>query len=247
MLNQFSRTEQLFGKEGMEKLFSARVAVFGIGGVGSYSVEALARAGVGALDLIDDDKICLTNLNRQLLATHQTLGRYKVEVAAERIAEINPACKVAVHKTFFLPEKAHEFNFAAYDYVIDAVDTMSAKLALAEAARAENVPLISCMGTGNKLDPTKLQIADISKTSVCPLARIMRRELKKRGIAHLRVLFSTEQPVRQEEVGVDFGISQAEQRIVGRRDIPGSTSFVPAAAGLIIAGEVIKDLIGYSK
>ena len=236
MLNQFSRTQLIFGQEGLEKLAASRVAVFGIGGVGGYAVEALARSGVGALDLVDDDRVCLTNLNRQILATRKTIGKNKVDVAAERIADINPHCKVTTYKTFFLPENSGEFPFAEYDYVIDAVDTVTAKLALVEAARNAGVPIISCMGTGNKKDPTMLEVGDIQKTSVCPLARVMRRELKKRGIAHLKVVWSKEEPIRSE--------GSYEEEGCRKRDIPGSTAFVPAAAGLILAAEVVKDLLG---
>ena len=237
MLNEFSRTELIYGKAAMEKLASSRVAVFGVGGVGGYAVEALARSGVGALDLVDNDEVCLTNINRQILATHKTVGKYKVQVAAERIAEINPKCVVTTYQTFFLPENKGEFPFAEYDYIIDAVDTVTAKLALAEAARDAGVPIISCMGAGNKKDPTMFEVADISKTSVCPLARVMRRELKARGIAHLKVVYSREEPVRHAED------ADTEREETARRDIPGSNAFVPAVAGLIAAGEVINDII----
>ena len=250
MLNQFSRTELLIGKEGLEKLAAARVAVFGIGGVGGYAVEALARSGVGALDLIDDDRICITNLNRQLHATRKTVGKYKVDVAAERVAEINPNCVVRTFKTFYLPETEDEFDFHDYDYVIDAIDTVTGKLSLVRNANACGTPIISSMGAGNKLDPTKFEVADIYKTSVCPLARTMRRELKKFGIKHLKVVYSKEEPIRPAE---DDEISCRShcvcppgtvRKCTARRDIPGSTAFVPSVVGLIIAGEVIKDLIG---
>ena len=253
MLNQFSRTQLIFGKEALEKLAASRVAVFGIGGVGGYTVEALARSGVGALDLVDDDRICLTNLNRQLLATRKTIGKYKTEVAAERVLDINPHCTVTLHRTFFLPETKAEFDFASYDYIVDAVDTVTAKIALVEAAREANVPIISCMGTGNKVDPTMLEVGDIQKTTVCPLARVMRRELKKRGIAHLKVVYSREQPIKPDD---DLEIScrkncicppGTERKCSVRRDIPGSTAFVPSAAGLILAAEVVKDLIAIEK
>ena len=249
MLNQFSRTELLIGKEGLNKLASARVAVFGIGGVGGYAVEALARSGVGALDLIDDDRICITNLNRQLHATRKTVGKYKVDVAAERVAEINPNCVVRTYKTFYLPETEAEFDFHDYDYVIDAIDTVTGKLSLVKNANACGTPIISSMGAGNKLDPTKFEVADIYKTSVCPLARTMRRELKKFGIKHLKVVYSKEEPIRPAE---DDEISCRShcvcppgtvRKCTVRRDIPGSTAFVPSVVGLIIAGEVIKDLI----
>jgi tRNA A37 threonylcarbamoyladenosine dehydratase len=248
MLNSFSRTELLFGKDAMQKLANARVAVFGIGGVGGYTVEALARSNVGAIDLIDDDKVCITNINRQILATRKTVGKYKVDVAAERILEINPNCKVTCHKTFFMPDTKDEFNFSDYSYVVDAIDTVTGKIALVEECKASGVPIISCMGAGNKLDPTKFEVTDIYKTSVCPLARTMRRELKRRGIDHLKVLYSKEEPIRPID---DLEIScrthcvcppGTVRKCTARRDIPGSCAFVPSVAGLIIAGEVIKDL-----
>lgn len=250
MLDQFSRTELLLGKEGINKLSSCRVAVFGIGGVGGYAVEALVRSGVGALDLIDDDRVCLSNLNRQLHATRKTIGEYKVDVAAERIAEINPNCIVKTYKTFYLPETEDEFDFREYDYVIDAIDTVTGKLSLVRKANECGTPIISAMGAGNKLDPTMFEVADISKTSVCPLARTMRRELKKWGIAHLKVVYSKEQPIRPEadaEIGCRercIGSPETERKCTVRRDVPGSTAFVPSVVGLIIAGEVVKDLIG---
>ena len=247
MLNQFSRTQLLFGPEAMERLSRCRVAVFGIGGVGGYAVEALVRSGVGALDLIDDDRVCLTNLNRQLHATRKTVGKYKVDIAEERVHEINPDCRVITHKTFFMPETQAEFDFSQYNYVVDAIDTVKGKLALVEQARACGTPIISAMGAGNKLDPTAFRVADIYKTSVCPLARVMRSECQKRGIPHLKVVFSTEPPTRPLE---DPTIScrthcicpPGTRKCTVRRDIPGSTAFVPSVAGLIIAGEVIKDL-----
>ena len=249
MLNQFSRTQLLVGADGMERLFAARVAVFGIGGVGGYAVEALARSGVGTLDLIDDDKVCLTNLNRQLHATRKTVGHYKVDAAEERILEINPNCAVNKYKTFYMPDTADQFNFADYDYVIDAIDTVKGKLTLVEAAQAAHTPIISCMGAGNKLDPTAFRVADIYETSVCPLARVMRTECRKRGIKHLKVVYSTEIPTRPLE---DPTISCRQhcicppgtRKCTVRRDIPGSTAFVPSVAGLIMAGEVIRDLCG---
>lgn len=249
MLNQFSRTELIFGKEAMEKLASSRVAVFGIGGVGGYTVEALARSGVGAIDIIDDDKICLTNINRQIYATRKTVGKYKVDVAAERIAEINPDCKVTAFKTFFLPETSGEFDFTKYDYVVDAIDTVTGKIAIIEKAKESNVPVISAMGAGNKLDPTAFEVADIKNTSVCPLARVMRRELKNRGIEHLKVVYSKEKPIKPNESDEISCRNHCicppgtERKCTARRDIPGSTAFVPSVVGLIIAGEVIKDLI----
>ena len=248
MLNQFSRTELLFGKAAMEKLASSRVAVFGIGGVGGYVCEALVRSGVGAFDLIDDDKVCLTNLNRQIIATRKTIGKYKTDIMKERILEINPDAEVEVHKCFFLPENAGEFPFEDYDYIVDAVDTVTAKLELVMKAKEKGVPIISSMGAGNKLDPTMFRVADIYKTKVCPLAKVMRRELKKRGVKKLKVVYSEEQPVRPIN---DMAIScrnhcicppGAAHKCTERRDIPGSTAFVPSVVGLIIAGEVIKDL-----
>ena len=234
MDERFARAELLFGREGMEKLARARVAVFGVGGVGGYVVEALARSGVGALDLIDSDVVALSNFNRQIVATAETLGAYKVDAAKARILSINPDCSVRTYKTFFLPENADAFDFTAYDYIVDAIDTVTAKIALILKARACGVPVISSMGTGNKLDPTKLEVSDISKTSVCPLARVMRVELRKRGVAHLKVVYSKEEPTKPEE--------SREAPQGGRRSVPGSTAFVPPAAGLIIAAEVVKDL-----
>ena len=250
MLNQFSRTELLLGKEGMERLARARVAVFGIGGVGGYAVEALARSGVGALDLIDDDKVCLTNLNRQIFATRSTIGQYKVDVAKARILDINPNAQVTTYRTFYLPDTADQFDFTQYDYIIDAIDTVTGKLMLAEQAQATGTPIISCMGAGNKLDPTAFEVTDITKTSMCPLARIMRRELKKRGVAHLKVVYSKEQALTPRE---DDSIScrthcvcppGTARKCTQRRQVPGSTAFVPSVAGLIAAGEVIRDLTG---
>ena len=250
MLTQFSRTELLFGKEAMEKLAHSRVAVFGIGGVGGYVCEALVRSGVGAFDLIDDDKVCLTNLNRQIIATRSTVGKYKTDVMMERMKDINPDVEVQVHKCFFLPENADSFPFADYDYVVDAVDTVTAKISLVMKAQEAGVPIISSMGAGNKLDASAFRVADIYKTKVCPLAKVMRRELKKRGVKKLKVVYSEEQPTRPLE---DMGIScrtncicpsGAKHKCTERRDIPGSTAFVPSVAGLIIAGEVVKDLTG---
>ena len=218
----------------MEKLKNSRVAVFGVGGVGGYCVEALARAGVGALDLIDSDRVSLTNLNRQLHALHSTIGQYKVDVAKERILDISPDCTVRTYKTFYLPETAGEFDFRAYDYIVDAIDTVTGKIALVKSARACNTPIISAMGAGNKLDPTRFEVSDLAKTSVCPLARTMRRELKKYGIEHLKVVYSKEEPIRP--------LPTEEES--GKRETPGSVSFVPSVAGLILAGEVVKDLVG---
>ena len=248
MLNQFSRTQLLLGKEAMDVLENSRVAVFGIGGVGGYTVEALARSGVGIIDLIDDDKVCLTNINRQIIATRKTVGKYKVDVMKERILEINPNAVVNTHKCFFLPENKDEFDFSQYSYVVDAVDTVTAKIQLVLEAQNAGVPIISSMGAGNKLDPTQFEVADIYKTSVCPLAKVMRRELKKRGVKHLKVVYSREKAIRPIE---DMAIScrahcicppGAKHKCTERRDIPGSNAFVPSVVGLIMAGEVIKDL-----
>lgn len=240
MLNQFSRTQLLLGTEAMEKLKRARVAVFGIGGVGGHAVDALARCGVGALDLIDNDTVSLTNLNRQLVALHSTIGRYKVDVAAARIADINPRAIVRTYRTFYLPETAGQFDFSQYDYVIDAIDTVTAKLDLAERAYRTGTPIISAMGAGNKLDPTRFEVTDISKTSVCPLARVMRTELRRRGVPHLKVVYSRE-PARTPHQNDDV-----RQEAGARRAMPGSVSFVPSVAGLILAGAVIRDLCGIS-
>lgn len=249
MLNQFSRTQLLFGADAMGKLAASRVAVFGIGGVGGYTVEALARSGVGAIDLIDDDRVCLTNINRQIVATRKTVGKHKVDVMEERILDINPKCKVRAYKCFYLPETKDQFNFSEYDYVIDAVDTVTAKISLIIQANEAGTKVISCMGAGNKLDPTAFEVSDIYKTSICPLARVMRRELKKRGVKKLKVVYSKEKALRPLE---DMSIScrtncicppGAERKCTDRRDIPGSVAFVPSVAGLILAGEVIKDLI----
>lgn len=237
----------------MEKLAKSRVAVFGIGGVGGYTVEALARTGVGALDLIDDDKVCLTNINRQIYATRRTVGKYKVDVAAERIADINPDCVVNTHKTFYMPDTQGEFDFSLYDYIVDAIDTVTGKLTIIENAKRLGVPVISSMGAGNKVDPTAFEVADIYQTSVCPLARTMRRELKKRGIDSLKVVYSKEEPIRP---GEDGEISCRNhcicppgtvRKCTARRDIPGSNAFVPSVVGLIIAGEVVKDLTGFNR
>lgn len=236
MIEQFSRTQILLGEEAMERLFKARVAVFGIGGVGGYTVEALARCGVGQLDLIDSDTVSVSNLNRQILATHSSVGKLKVDVAKARVLDINPSCVVRTYPCFYLPDTAGQFDFTQYDYIIDAIDTVTGKLQLVEQAHAAGTPIICSMGTGNKLDPTMFQVADISKTSVCPLARIMRKELKKRGISHVKVVYS------QEEALTPVG-AEAEAARLGKRQIPGSTAFVPGTAGLILAGEVIKDLI----
>ena len=235
MKEQFSRTALLLGEAAVERFAGARVAVFGLGGVGSYVVEALARAGIGHLDLIDKDDISLSNLNRQLLATHATVGLLKVEAARRRVLEINPECEVRTFPVFYLPENADSFDFTQYDYIVDAIDTVTAKLALVERAHSVGTPIICCMGTGNKLDASAFQVADISKTSMCPLARVMRKELGKRGIRHLKVVYS------QEEALKPTGWEE-EAAAIGKRQIPGSVSYVPGAAGLILAGEVLKDL-----
>lgn len=237
MADQFARTRVLLGDAAMERLYHARVAVFGIGGVGGYVCEALARSGVGAFDLIDSDKVSLTNINRQIIATHETVGRYKTDVMKERILSIHPQADVRIHPCFFLPENAGEFPFDQYDYVVDAVDTVTAKIALVLKAQEEGVPIISSMGAGNKLDAGRFQVADLYETKVCPLARVMRRELKKRNVEHLKVVYSQEEPVKP----VTEGMLQ-EQGEQGR-PVPGSVAFVPSVAGLMIAGEVVKDLI----
>ena len=253
MLNQFSRTELLIGKEALERLSKAHVAVFGIGGVGGYVVEALVRSGIGAYDLIDDDKVCLTNLNRQIIATRDTIGRHKVEVMRERILSINPDAEVTTHRCFYLPENAQDFDFSSYDYVVDAVDTVTAKLEIVMRAKESNIPVISCMCVGNKLNPTQLEIADIYKTSVCPLAKVMRRELRKRGVDKLKVLYSKEEPITPLDDSEDTCREHCvcppgtTRKCTQRRAIPGSISFVPSAAGLIIASEVVKDLAGINR
>ena len=270
MEDQFSRTRLLFGAENMERLSRARVAVFGVGGVGGYVVEALARSGIGALDLIDSDKVSVSNINRQILATHSTIGIYKVDVAEERIRDINPDCVVRVYRTFLLPENADTFDFSAYDYVVDAIDTVTAKIELVMRCEAAGTPLISSMGAGNKLDPSAFKVADIYQTNVCPLAKVMRRELKKRGIKKLKVVYSEEKaltPLAEELVQESDTAPEKEcaqesdtasamecpqtsdtlpaegRTAVKRRAVPGSTAFVPSAAGLIAAGEVIRDLL----
>ncbi|AMJ40630.1 tRNA threonylcarbamoyladenosine dehydratase [Anaerotignum propionicum] len=251
MLNQFSRTQLLIGEEGINRLSHARVAVFGIGGVGGYTVEALARSGVGTFDLVDDDKVCLTNLNRQIIATRSTVGQYKVDVAKQRILDINPDAVVNIYKTFYGPQTAGEFDFSSFDYVVDAIDTVSGKIELVMQANQAGVPIISCMGAGNKMDASAFQVADIYKTSVCPLARVMRHELKKRRVKKLKVVYSKELPITPIE---DMAIScrthcicpaGTVRKCTQRRQVPGSNAFVPAAAGLILAGEVVKDLSNY--
>ena len=235
MQEMFTRTAMLLGEDAIERLKKARVAVFGIGGVGGYVTEALVRAGVGALDLIDNDVVCESNLNRQIIATQSTIGQAKVDVMAERIRDINPQCQVNTYRCFYLPETAEEFDFSKYSYVVDAIDTVTGKIQLVMQAKEAGVPIISCMGTGNKLEPTRLEIADIYKTSVCPLAKVMRRELKARGVESLKVLYSREEATKPL-------ITYESERQEVRRATPGSVSFVPSVAGLIIASEVIKDL-----
>ena len=251
MLNQYSRTQLIFGAEAMEKLRNSRVAVFGIGGVGGYTVEALARSGVGELDLIDDDKVCLTNINRQIIATRKTVGQYKVDVAAERVHDIDPNIVVNTYKTFYTPETAEQFDFTKYDYVVDAIDTVTGKIALVMNAKKAKTPIICSMGAGNKVDPTAFEVTDIFKTSVDPLARVMRIELKKRGIRKLKVVYSKEVPLTPVD---DMAISckthcicppGTAKKCTQRRQVPGSNAFVPSVVGLMIAGEVIKDLTGF--
>ena len=237
-IDQFARTRLTFGKENMEKLYKSRVIVFGIGGVGSYVVEALVRSGLGAIDIVDNDKICETNLNRQLYALHSTIGKDKVDVAEERIRDINPDCRVTKWKTFYMPDTADLFDFSKYDYIIDCIDTVTGKLEIIMRAKALKKPVISCMGAGNKVDPSKLKVADISRTSVCPLARVMRNELKKRNIKRLKVVFSTEKIIPPDNEGM-------EKEDSAKKQIPGSNAFVPSTAGLMIAAEVIKDLTGF--
>ena len=236
MKEQFSRTALLLGEDAVEKLSRARVAVFGVGGVGGYTVEALARCGVGQLDLIDSDTVSISNINRQILATHSTVGRLKVDAARDRVLDINPDCLVRTYPIFYLPDTAAQFDFTAYDYVVDCIDTVTGKLQLVERAVAAGTPIICSMGTGNKLDPAAFMVADISKTSMCPLARIMRKELKKRGIDHIKVVYSQEEALTP-------AVDEEELKRTGKRQIPGSVAFVPGAAGLILAGEVVKDLI----
>lgn len=233
MGNQFVRTELLLGSEGMEHLRAARVAVFGVGGVGGHVVEALVRSGVGAIDLIDNDKVCESNLNRQIIATHSTIGKYKVEAMRERILSINPECRVTVHQCFYLPETRNQFDFSWYDYVVDAIDTVTGKIQLVMQAQETATPIISSMGAGNKMNPAQLEVADIYETSVCPLARVMRHELKKRGVKGLKVVYSREVPLVPTETLVENG----------KKRVPGSNAFVPSVAGLIIASEVVKDLM----
>lgn len=248
-MDQFSRTELLLGKAAMEKLRNSRVAVFGIGGVGSYTVEALVRSGIGAIDIFDDDKVCLTNINRQLFATRKTVGKYKVDVAEERLLDINPNVKIMKHNIFFTNENKNDIDFSEFDYIVDAIDTVTGKLTLVEKANENNKPIISAMGAGNKVDPTRFEVTDIYKTEVCPLAKVMRTELKKRGIKKLKVVYSKEEPIKPKtsenlcDENNCICPPDVKRKCTDRRQIPGSTAFVPPVVGLIIAGEVIKDLI----
>lgn len=248
-MDEFARSELLLGKDNMNRLADAKVCVFGVGGVGGYVVEALARAGIGSFLLVDNDTICLTNINRQIIATHQTIDQYKVDVMKNRILDINPNAQIEIRKCFYLPENAHEFDFSEYSYVVDAVDTVTAKLEIIQKAKEAGTPVISSMGTGNKMDPTKFEVADIYKTSMCPLAKVMRHECKKRGIKQLKVVYSTEAPMKplaenKESFQQEKLANPEKDHIMkGRRDTPGSLSFVPSVAGLIIASEVVKDLI----
>ena len=248
MHNEFSRTELLLGEKNMDRLYASRVIIFGVGGVGGYVAEGLARSGIGSIDIVDNDKVALSNLNRQIIALHSTIGRDKVDVVRERLLDINPAIKVTPHKCFYLPETADRFDFSEYDYVIDAIDTVTGKIQIIMQADAAGVPVISSMGCGNELDPAALKVADIYSTSVCPLAKVMRRELKKRGIKKLKVVYSEEPALKPLENHDNSCIpdpsreTQAEHA-ARKKAVPGSTAFVPSAAGLIIASEVVKDLI----
>lgn len=248
-MDQFSRTELIFGKAAMKKIFNSKVAVFGIGGVGSYTAEALVRTGIGAIDIFDDDKVCLTNINRQLFATRKTVGKYKVDVAEGRLLEINPNVKITKHNMFLTKENANEIDLSSFDYIVDAIDTVTAKIALVEKANENNIPIISAMGAGNKIDPTMFQVTDVFKTEVCPLAKVMRTELKKRGIKKLKVVYSREEPLKPKATDNICGEANCicppdvKRKCTDRRQIPGSNAFVPPVVGLIIAGEVIKDLI----
>ena len=248
MLNQFSRTELIFGKESMEKLYNSRVAVFGIGGVGSYTAEALVRSGIGEIDIIDDDKVCITNINRQLFATRKTVGKFKVDVAEERLLDINPNVKINKYQTFYLPETSDQFDFSQYDYVVDAIDTVKGKIELVMQAQSCDTPIICSMGAGNKLDPTGFKVADIYQTKVCPLARVMRQELKKRQVKKLKVVYSEEIALKPNEDSANSCNTNCVcppgtvRKCTHRNQIPGSNAFVPPVVGLIIAGEIIKDI-----
>ena len=251
MQDQYSRTQLLLGAEAMTKLHDSRVAVFGVGGVGGYTVEALARSGVGALDLIDDDKVCLTNLNRQIIATHKTVGRFKVDVAEERVHDIEPNIKVTTYKTFFGPETQDSFDFSQFDYVVDAIGTVTGKIALVMKCKEAGVPIICSMGAGNKMDPTRFEVTDIYKTSVCPLAKVMRTECRKRRIKHLKVVYSREPvmtPIEDDSISCKYHCicpPGTQRKCTIRRSVPGSNAFVPSVVGLIIGGEVVKDLVGF--
>lgn len=240
MKEQFTRTELMLGEEAMERLSKARVAVFGIGGVGGHTAEALVRSGIGAIDIIDDDKVVISNVNRQIFATHSTVGRYKVDAAEERLRDINPDVVITKHRVFFTPETAEQFDFSLYDYVVDAIDTVTGKIGLVLKAQEAGTPIICSMGAGNKLDPTAFEVTDIYKTSVCPLARVMRYELKKRGIKKLKVVYSKEQPIAPTEKRTDNAVEGRSG--AAKKQSPGSNAFVPSVAGLILAGEVIKDI-----
>lgn len=251
MLHSFSRTELLIGTEALNKLVQCKVAIFGIGGVGGFVMEGLARSGIGKFVLVDDDTVCLTNINRQIIATHKTIGKSKVEVARDRILEINPKAEVGIYQTFYLPENAKELIKDDFNYIIDAVDTISAKIDLVIQAKDKNIPIISSMGMGNKLDPTKIEVTDLSKTSMDPISKVMRKELRKRDIIHLKVVYSKEEPIKPLELdnicGDDCYCQNKNKASIKKRQIPGSISFVPSVAGLIIAGEVVKDLIKFNK
>ena len=244
MAEEFKRTELLIGAQALEKLCDSRVCVFGVGGVGSYVVEALARSGVGAIDVVDDDEVAMSNINRQIIALHSSAGRAKVDVARDRILDINPSCVVTAHKCFYLPETASEFEFEQYDYVVDAIDTVTAKIDIIMKCTELGVPVISSMGTGNKLDPTRVKVSDLFKTEGDPLARVMRRELKKRGVKKLKVVYSDEKPIEPDQELVREELDEAAKSGSTRRSIPGSVAFVPSVAGLVLASEVIKDLAG---
>lgn len=241
-MNEFSRTELLIGQAALEKLQNSRVAIFGVGGVGGYVCEALVRSGVGHFDLIDNDTVSLTNINRQIIALHSTIGKLKVDVMKERMLDINPDVDVLVHPCFYLPETADQFDFSNYDYVVDAIDTVTGKIEIIVQADAHQVPVISSMGAGNKLNPAMMEVSDIYKTSVCPLARVMRRELKKRHIKHCKVVYSKEKAIQPSQVSLEKYVADSEENFT-KKSIPGSTAFVPSVAGLILASEVIKDLI----
>lgn len=249
MLNEFSREELILGAPAMDRLRCSTVAVFGIGGVGSYAAEAIVRSGVGAIDLFDDDKVCLTNINRQLIALHSTIGQKKVDVMKARLLDINPKCNVTAHECFYTPQNAEDYPFEKYDYIIDAIDTISSKLTLVERAKGAGVPIISCMGAGNKLNPTGFEVADIYRTSICPVARVMRKELKTRGIDSLKVVYSKEtvlKPIEDDGLSCKYNCvcpPGTKRKCTIRRQVPGSVSFVPPVAGFILASEVIKDLI----